>query len=135
MGFIDSFYDVMEVEAGFLKYCMELLAREYSEDLKRLEVELPRVDRIPCVRFDEAKRLAAEPREAAEPKSAAGPDLSIYLREAEKTLATRFGRKVHIINGRKKGKIELEYYNPEDLNTLLELLEQLPSAGKGGGSL
>ena len=54
---------------------------------------------------------------------------------AEKTLATRFGRKVHIINGRKKGKIELEYYNPEDLNTLLELLEQLPSAGKGGGSL
>ena len=60
MGFIDSFYDVMEVEAGFLKYCMELLAREYSEDLKRLEVELPRVDRIPCVRFDEAKRLAAE---------------------------------------------------------------------------
>ena len=53
MGFIDSFYDVMEVEAGFLKYCMELLAREYSEDLKRLEVELPRVDRIPCVRFDE----------------------------------------------------------------------------------
>ena len=60
MGFIDSFYDVMEVEAGFLKYCMELLAREYSEDLKRLEAELPRVDRIPCVRFDEAKRLAAE---------------------------------------------------------------------------
>ena len=56
----DSFYDVMEVEAGFLKYCMELLAREYSEDLKRLEAELPRVDRIPCVRFDEAKRLAAE---------------------------------------------------------------------------
>ena len=68
-------------------------------------------------------------------KAAAGPDLSIYLREAEKTLATRFGRKVHIINGRKKGKIELEYYNPEDLNTLLELLEQLPSAGKGGVSL
>ena len=51
-----------------------------------------------------AKRLAAEPREAAEPKSAAGPDLSIYLREAEKTWATRFGRKVHIINGRKREK-------------------------------
>ena len=25
-----------------MKYCMELLAREYSEDLKRLEAELPR---------------------------------------------------------------------------------------------
>ena len=82
-----------------------------------------------------AEELSVRQTEAPEPKSAAGPDLSIYLREAEKTLATRFGRKVHIINGRKKGKIELEYYNPEDLNTLLELLEQLPSAGKGGGSL
>ena len=57
------------------------------------------------------------------------------MRGLEIKNTTRFGRKVHIINGRKKGKIELEYYNPEDLNTLLELLEQLPSAGKGGVSL
>ena len=82
-----------------------------------------------------AKRLAAEPREAAEPKSAAGPDLSSSAGGGKRPWPPRFGRKVHIINGRKKGKIELEYYNPEDLNTLLELLEQLPSAGKGGGSL
>ena len=80
-----------------------------------------------------AKRLAAGEKEPPAPKSAAGPDLSIYIKEAEKSLASRFGRKVHIVNGRKKGKIELEYYNPEDLNALLELLEQLP--GKGGSSL
>ena len=78
-----------------------------------------------------AKRLAAGEREAAQP-AASGPDLTIYLKDAEKSLATRFGRKVHIINGKKKGKIELEYYNVDDLNTLLELLEQLPSTGKGG---
>lgn len=80
-----------------------------------------------------AKRLAAGEKEPPAPKSAAGPDLSLYIKEAEKSLASRFGRKVHIVNGRKKGKIELEYYNPEDLNALLELLEQLP--GKGGSSL
>ena len=80
-----------------------------------------------------AKRLAAGEKEPPAPKTAAGPDLSLYIKEAEKSLASRFGRKVHIVNGRKKGKIELEYYNPEDLNTLLELLEQLP--GKGGSSL
>ena len=71
----------------------------------------------------------------ASPPPAAGPDLSIYFREAEKSLANRFGRKVHIVNGKKKGKVELEYYNPEDLNALLELLEQLPSDGKGGAEL
>ena len=79
-----------------------------------------------------AKRLAAGEKE---PPSPPVPDLSIYLRAAEKDLAARFGRKVHIVNGKKKGKVELEYYNPEDLNALLELLEQLPSDGKGGAEL
>ena len=82
-----------------------------------------------------AKRLAAGEKEKAAPRHSAGPDLSLYLQEAEKSLSGRFGRRVHIVNGRKKGKIELEYYNPEDLNTLLELLERLPAAGKGGPSL
>ena len=80
-----------------------------------------------------AKRLAAGEKEPPSPPP--GPDLSIYLRAAEKSLATRFGRKVHIVSGKKKGKVELEYYDPEDLNTLLDLLEQLPSHDKGGAQL
>ena len=60
MGYIHSFADVMTMEAGFLKYAMELLEREYSRELALLDVTLPRVDQIPVVRFDEAKRLAAE---------------------------------------------------------------------------
>ena len=82
-----------------------------------------------------AKRLARGAQEPPPSPAPAGPDLSIYFREAEKSLAARFGRKVHIVNGKKKGKIELEYYNPDDLNALLELLEQLPSRGKGGEAL
>ena len=82
-----------------------------------------------------AKRLAAGEKAAEAPAPAQGPDLSIYFKEAEKTLAARFGRKVNIVNGKKKGKIELEYYDTEDLNALLELLEQLPSSGKGGNAL
>ena len=60
MGFIRSFRDVMEVETGYLQYAMDLLRREYGEDAARLGVEIPDASRIPCVRFDEAKRLAAE---------------------------------------------------------------------------
>ena len=59
MGYIRSFYDVMEAETGYLRYAMELLAREYAGELARLEVELPSAEQIPCLRFDEAKRLAA----------------------------------------------------------------------------
>ena len=60
MGFIRSFADVMEVETGFLRYAMDLLEREYADDIARLGLTLPAVEQIPAVRFDEAKRLAAE---------------------------------------------------------------------------
>ena len=82
-----------------------------------------------------AKRLAQAQEELQEePPQTAAPDFSIYLRAAEKDLSDRFGRKVSIINGKQKGKIELEYYNTDDLNRLLEVLEGLPSSGKGGGA-
>ena len=48
-----------------------------------------------------------------------GPD---YTAEAEKDLSSRLGRGVHIVSGRKKGRIELEYYGLDDLNDLLEAL-------------
>lgn len=60
MGYIDSFYDIMEMETGFLQYAMALLEKEYARELKILNVTLPKVDKIPQVRFDEAKRLVSE---------------------------------------------------------------------------
>lgn len=81
-----------------------------------------------------AKRLA-KCQEEAKPASPDTPDFSIYIKAAEKDLSSRLGRKVNIVNGRKKGKIELEYYNPEDLNILLDVLQKLPSSGKGGPQL
>ena len=60
MGYIDSFTDLMQAETAFLQRMVHLLETEYADDLKRLGVELPRVDEIPTVRFDEAKRLVSE---------------------------------------------------------------------------
>ena len=60
-----------------------------------------------------------------------GIDLSLYLGELEKDLSGQMGRKVKINHKGKKGKIELEYYNPDDLETLLTLLKSL---GRGEAS-
>ncbi|MCD8122043.1 MAG: aspartate--tRNA(Asn) ligase [Clostridiales bacterium] len=60
MGYIDSFEDVMAMEAGFLMYTMELLKREYRTELEILGVEVPSIEKIPQVRFDRAKELVAE---------------------------------------------------------------------------
>ncbi|MFH1686289.1 MAG: ParB/RepB/Spo0J family partition protein [bacterium] len=47
------------------------------------------------------------------------------LAEAENRLKRFLGTLVRIVPGRKKGRIEIEYYSNEDLNRLLELLQAL----------
>ena len=60
MGYIHSFLDICAMETGFLQYTMNLLEKEYSKELKLLNITLPDVEKIPHVRFDEAKRLVSE---------------------------------------------------------------------------
>ena len=60
MGFLRSFTDLMALEQGFLRRLVDLLRREYAGELALLGAELPDAQHIPAVRFDEAKRLAAD---------------------------------------------------------------------------
>jgi ParB family chromosome partitioning protein len=46
----------------------------------------------------------------------------IYILDVEEKLANILGTKVNISKGRKKGKIEIEYYNDDDLNNIISLL-------------
>ena len=76
-----------------------------------------------------AKRFARE--EAQEETAyAAPPDpMKLYRDAAAKDLTTRWGRKVSITMGPKKGQLEFEFYNDEDLTELLDRLSDL----RGGG--
>lgn len=60
MGYIDSFTEIMEMEAAMLNYVFELLGKEYEKELTILNVTLPNAKHIPSVRFDKAKELVAE---------------------------------------------------------------------------
>ncbi len=77
------------------------------------------------------KRLAAEKKA----KKQTDPTQVDYTAEAQKELSSKLGRGVKIVSGRKKGRIELEYYSLDDLNDLLEALALLRSAKKKGPSL
>ena len=48
-----------------------------------------------------------------------------YVAECEKNLSKRLGRGVKIVNGKRKGRFELEFYGEEDLQKLLEALMKL----------
>ena len=70
------------------------------------------------------KRLMTQPKE--KPKK--DPAAVDYVAEAERDLSTRLGRACHIAHGKKKGRIEIEYYGVDDLNDLLEALGKLGSS-------
>lgn len=53
-----------------------------------------------------------------------------YVGECEKLLTKQLGRKVKIINGKRKGKFELEFYGQDDLQLLYETLLSLRAPDK-----
>ena len=63
------------------------------------------------------KNMAKEPTPVKEPTLAVD-----YVAECEKSLTKHLGRKVKIISGKKKGRFELEFYDQDDLQVLMDAL-------------
>ena len=60
MGYIDGFEDIMAMETGYLQYAMELLKKDYAQELKILGITLPEVEKIPAVKFSDIKEKVSE---------------------------------------------------------------------------
>ena len=70
-------------------------------------------------------RNLSQEKPAEPPKAPLAID---YVAECEKSLSRVLGRGVKIVNGKRKGKFELEFYGQEDLQVLLEALMTLKGA-------
>ena len=68
-----------------------------------------------------AARLTKEPKEKSEP---AKPFVD-YSAEVEKELGEILGRRVHLVSGKKNGRIEIEFYGADDRENLIERLRRL----------
>ena len=67
------------------------------------------------------KNMAKEP----EPKKKEETLKVDYVAECEKQLSKHLGRGVKIVTGKKKGRFELEFYDQDDLQNLLDALMKL----------
>ena len=67
------------------------------------------------------KNMAKEPVHVQQPLTLAVD----YVAECEKALSKQLGRGVKIVNGKRKGRFELEFYGQEDLQILLDALMKL----------
>ena len=61
-------------------------------------------------------------KETPEPKEEPATLKIDYVAECEKQLSKHLGRGVKIVNGKRKGRFELEFYGQEDLQVLLDAL-------------
>ena len=68
------------------------------------------------------KNMAKEPKK--QPESEVTLKVN-YIAECEKALSKCLGRGVKIVNGKRKGRFELEFYGQEDLQVLLDALMKL----------
>ena len=66
------------------------------------------------------KNMDKEPAPTKEPTLAVN-----YVAECEKNLSKHLGRGVKIVNGKRKGRFELEFYGQDDLQVLLDALMKL----------
>lgn len=117
----DEVSDMLEQGLLTTGHARALLALENKE--LQLQAAKQTVEKGLSVRQTEAlvASLLKEPKK--KPKAAA--DAVDYAAEMGQQLGQALGRKVTIVDGRKRGRIELEYYGADDREALLQALMKL----------
>ena len=119
-----------KLENGGLSTSHARLLLEIDGDRARERAAAEIVDQSLTVRQTETliKKLLHGGKK--QPQKADGVD---YIAEIEKKLTAQLGRRVKITDGRRKGKIEIDYYGSDDFEELREALMGIKhrSGGKG----
>lgn len=98
------------------------------DEKMQLEAAETVIARALSVRQTEALAARLAKAQSAPKKEEEPPAVSVdYVREVERELENALGRKVKLVDGRKKGKIEIEFYGSEDREKLIENLRLFSS--------
>ncbi len=70
------------------------------------------------------KKLAQNPKHLEREEKAAAPEekMDVFVRDAVERLTEAFGTQVRIRSGKKKSRIEIEFYGPEDLERIMGMM-------------
>ena len=106
------------ITAGHARAILSLETKEKQKDLCALIIK-----KGLSVREAEAmaKRWSERPKKKAAPDRRKG-ELESQLNSLQDSLRRCLGTKVRIIPNGKRGKIEIEYYSPDDLERIVELI-------------
>ncbi len=110
-----SMIEYGEITAGHGKALLRITDLD-----KQLEIAKKIVEEELSVRATEG--LAKKISENKEVKIPSKKEKDIFIVDVEERLRNVFGTKVNISRGKKKGKIEIEYYNEDELNNIVSML-------------
>ncbi len=106
-----------EITAGHARAILTLKSekkqQEAAQKIQALALSVRQAETL-------CKNMSKEPIPKAQPVFAVD-----YVAECEKSLSKHLGRGVKIINGKRKGRFELEFYGEEDLQVLLDALMKI----------
>jgi len=115
-----------ELSAG---HARALLALRENEDLLLKTSEKVISGRL-SVRETEAlvkKAAKQKPKDEEKQKNVVSVD---YKGDVERRLSENLGRRVKIVGGQRKGRIEIEYYGSDDLEMIIDTLGRINAAGE-----
>ena len=116
------------VEGGKLSAGHARAITSLSGEALQLEAAQAILDRHLSVR--QAEALAARLSKAAPEEETPADSQRVvvdYVREVERELENALGRKVKLVDGKKKGRLEIEFYGAEDREKLIENLKLFSS--------
>ena len=117
---VAAFLEIGALSAG---HARALLPLEDAEAQLALAAKIAEKDL--SVRQTETMVAALLKQKETPPAEEAPADEVDYGAVAAEELGRALGRRVKIVEGRKRGRIELEYYNPEDREALIDALKTM----------
>jgi ParB family chromosome partitioning protein len=124
---VKSFVESGELTAGYARAVMQISKptdqEEFAKQLVREGTSVRKAEAL-VVKF--IKNAEKDDNSSNKPLK----NMVNYTAEAEKELTESLGRRVKIIEGRKKGRFEIEYYGDDDMQVLIEALRSIKANGR-----
>ena len=116
--YVISSLEKEEISAGQARSLIPIKEKMPEDEFKKF-VDIVKAKNLTVREIEAfAKKLSTTPKIIIKEDPA-----DIYIREIEKDISARWGRKIKISGVGKKGKIEIEYYDADDFNDLIETLK------------
>lgn len=105
------------LSAGHAKVLLGIDAKEKQKKLAELTVQ----EDLSVRQLEKMIQAAKKPKKEEE----TDPVQGLIYESIGQRMQDIFGTKVNIIQGKRKGKIEIEYYSPDDLERIMDMINQI----------